>query len=87
MLIDHARSHGRPLGAVPHHIFCANRNFVAPRKICFKYIIKTKILTPKMYFAPKLSKPGYRPVLDEEPPVDLKKIPTEKNVFVFAHLI
>jgi len=40
-----------------------------------------------MYFAPKLSKPGYRPVLDEEPPVDLKKIPTEKNVFVFAHLI
>ena len=30
----------------------APQNFVVPWKICFKHIIKTKILPPKMYFAP-----------------------------------
>jgi len=35
--------------------------FVVPRKICFKHAIKTKILPPKMYFAPQSLKPDYGP--------------------------
>jgi len=39
-----ARSHWRAFRGVTPNIFCATLNSVAPRKICFKHIIKTNIL-------------------------------------------
>jgi len=40
--------------------FCTPSKFVVPRKICFKYTIKTKNIAPlKMYFAHQTLKPGY----------------------------
>jgi len=32
-------------------IFCVPTNFIVPRKICFKHIIKTTILTPENVFS------------------------------------
>ena len=52
---------GKHSGAMLPQIFWASRNFVVSRKIFIKHtcIIKTKILPPKMYFAPQTLKPGY----------------------------
>jgi len=41
-----ARSHGGHSGAVPPKFLLCPPNFLVPRKICFKYIIKTKIVPP-----------------------------------------
>ena len=42
-------------------LFCASPNFVALRKICFKHVIKTKIIPPENVFSPQTLKPGYGP--------------------------
>ena len=49
-----ARSHGGAFGgSAPLNFFCASPNFLAHRKICFKHIVKAKIVPPKkMYCAP-----------------------------------
>ena len=46
LLVIQARGHGGHLGAVLPKYFLCPPNFVVPRKICFKHIIKTKILHP-----------------------------------------
>ena len=51
---NQTRSHGGAFGgSSPPNYFCAPPNFLVPRKICFKNMIKTKIVPPlKIYFAP-----------------------------------
>jgi len=56
-----ARRHGGAFGAVTPNLFCALPSFVVLRKICFKHMIKTKIVRLQMYFAPQTLKPGYGP--------------------------
>jgi len=60
-----ARSHGGAFGAVLpqiYFVFLCLPNFVAPRKICFKLIVKAKILPPQKCIVPhQILKPGYGP--------------------------
>jgi len=49
-------------GSAPLNFFCAPRNFVAPRKICSKHVVKAKIVPPLKCIAPhRILKPGYGP--------------------------
>jgi len=55
-----ACSHGGHSGPAPLPIFCAPKNLVGPRKICFKHIIKTiTVLNEKYILLPQILKPGY----------------------------
>jgi len=42
-------------GSAPLNFFCAPKNFVAPRKVCFKHIVKAKIVPPKNVLCPTKS--------------------------------
>ena len=42
-------------GQCPHKFLLCPPNFVAPRKICFKHIVKAKILSPKNVLCPNKS--------------------------------
>jgi len=46
------RRHGGIWEQLPPNLFCPLPNFVMLRKMCFKYMIKTKVFPPKNVFCP-----------------------------------
>jgi len=66
---DQARSHrGAFGGSAPPKLFCAPQKFVSPRKMCFRHIVKAKILSPWKCIVPhQISKPTYGPECDWNP--------------------